>query len=272
MQFYWKCEECDETNPYPNVKICETCGAPMSAVAEQAVLREQREEALRLERLQQELQRKRREEERARLEAERKKREARIAAQRAEAERLRLAARKERLRKQEEAAKKFGSFYLKSAKFLVGLLRSTAVLVIIVSVLLGIKYTERITFKPAFERIFNNIRSEYLIHTVAQPIDQAPDPLREEAAPDGAASSLPEGEDPAPDEGAAAKVKRKARGLHKLDEQLCIVAEGIIEKVSNRFRELKDTYTPVSNTVDLIKYFYRKVSNNEYARYFTHSF
>lgn len=38
--FYWKCEECDESNPYPLIKICETCGAVITKKAEKNVLLE----------------------------------------------------------------------------------------------------------------------------------------------------------------------------------------------------------------------------------------
>ena len=39
---YWKCEECDEINPYPDARICETCGMPITPAAEQRALMEQK--------------------------------------------------------------------------------------------------------------------------------------------------------------------------------------------------------------------------------------
>lgn len=87
MQFYWKCEECDETNAYPTVKFCETCGSPMTPAAEQLVLREQKEDAKRQAQIKKEKERKRLEEQRAKQEAERKRQEALRAAERAEKER-----------------------------------------------------------------------------------------------------------------------------------------------------------------------------------------
>ncbi len=35
MQAYWKCEECDEVNKYPQVKECETCGNYITPQAEE---------------------------------------------------------------------------------------------------------------------------------------------------------------------------------------------------------------------------------------------
>lgn len=48
MQIYWKCEECDECNPYPGRGVCESCGARMTAAAERAALLQREEEKRRL--------------------------------------------------------------------------------------------------------------------------------------------------------------------------------------------------------------------------------
>lgn len=49
MQVYWKCDECDECNPYPGRGVCESCGARMTPAAERAALLRQEEEKRRLE-------------------------------------------------------------------------------------------------------------------------------------------------------------------------------------------------------------------------------
>lgn len=39
MQYYWKCAECDESNRYPEMSFCESCGAPITKAEQQRVLR-----------------------------------------------------------------------------------------------------------------------------------------------------------------------------------------------------------------------------------------
>lgn len=39
MQYYWKCAECDESNRYPEMSFCESCGAPITNAEQQRVLR-----------------------------------------------------------------------------------------------------------------------------------------------------------------------------------------------------------------------------------------
>lgn len=39
---YWKCKECDESNPYPFVRFCETCGAEIPASSDQKLSSEMR--------------------------------------------------------------------------------------------------------------------------------------------------------------------------------------------------------------------------------------
>lgn len=77
MQVYWKCEECDECNPYPGRGVCESCGARMTAAAERAALLQREEEKRRLEKKRQRAEEERRkaEEEKRKAEEERRKAE-----------------------------------------------------------------------------------------------------------------------------------------------------------------------------------------------------
>lgn len=38
MQYYWKCTECDESNRFPEMNFCESCGAPITNAEQQRVL------------------------------------------------------------------------------------------------------------------------------------------------------------------------------------------------------------------------------------------
>lgn len=75
---YWKCEECDEINPYPGAKVCETCGMPITDDAIHKILQEQEEH----ERI------KREQEEKRKVKQEQEKRE-RIRKEEAKKERIR---------------------------------------------------------------------------------------------------------------------------------------------------------------------------------------
>lgn len=72
MLVYWKCDECNECNPYPGRGVCESCGARMTPAGERAALLRQEEEKRRLE----EEKRQRLEAERRRLEEEKRKADA----------------------------------------------------------------------------------------------------------------------------------------------------------------------------------------------------
>lgn len=229
MQFYWKCEECDETNPYPSVKICETCGTPMSAAAEQRVLQEQREE-----------ERRRREEERARKEAERKRQEALEAAWRAEMERKRLAELEQKLRKKAAREAKFGSVYRKFSSFSSVLIRAFAVIAVILGIVLFIQNADRVSFEPAFERISSNIHSEYLAHTIVKSSDSV--------------YINPEDSD-ANDRQEYFEEDRSSRVLDKIGERLSVTFDGVLSNIDDQFQYMKDTYTPAGNIVALYEYF-----------------
>lgn len=238
MQLYWKCEECDETNAYPSVKICETCGTPMSAAAEQRVLREQKEEERRQAQIKKEQERRRREEERARQEAERKKQEALKAARQAEMERKRLAELEQKLKKKAAREAKFGSIYRKCSRFSSGMLRIFAVVAIILSVVLFVKNADRVKLEPAFERISNNIHSEYLAHTIVKENDSVQISPEDSDTNDGIEDFNEE---------------RSSRVLSKVGDRLSVTFEGVLSNIDNQFQYMKGTYTPGRNIVDLFE-------------------
>lgn len=167
MRFYWKCEDCDSENLYPDVTVCETCEKPMSAAEEKRVLQqikeyEQRQEALRLE-----AERKRREEELARLEAERKRQAELEAARRAEEERRRKAELERQLRLKLERETKFSAIYTKVANFFCGAMRVAAILAIVAGIVLAIVNADRLDhFEAALMDMSANLHSEIQAHTL----------------------------------------------------------------------------------------------------------
>lgn len=236
MQLYWKCEECDETNAYPSVKICETCGTPMSAAAEQRVLREQKEEERRQAQIKKEQERRCREEERTRQEAERKKQEALKAARQAEMERKRLAKLEQKLKKKAAREAKFGSIYRKCSRFSSGMLRVFAVVAIILSVVLFIKNSDRVSFEPTFERISNNFHSEYLAHTIVKESDSVQISPEDFGMNVGIENF---------------KEERSSRVFSKIGERLSVAVEGVLSNIDGQFQYMKGAYTPGRNIVDL---------------------
>lgn len=171
MQYYWKCEECDETNAYPDVKVCETCGAPMTPAAEQRVLREQREEAKRQAQLKKELERKRLEEQRARQEAERKRQERLKAAKQAEKERKKREQLEITLKKREEREQKIATALRKSLRLSSKLIRVAAALAVVATVVFFITNADNVDFRKSANTVSSNIHTEYLAHTVVKPSD-----------------------------------------------------------------------------------------------------
>ena len=238
MQFYWKCEECDETNAYPSVKICETCGTPMSAAAEQRVLREQKEEERRQAKIKKEQERRRREEELARQEAERKKQEALKAARQAEMERKRRAKLELKLKKKAAREAKFGSIYRKCSRFSVGMLRAFAVVAIILCFVLFMKNSDRVSFESTFERISNNIHSEYLAHTIVKENDSV------KISPENSGIN---------DASENFKEERSSRVFCKIGERLPVAVEGALSNIDDQFQYMKGTYTLGRNIVDLFE-------------------
>lgn len=171
MQYYWKCEECDETNAYPDVKVCETCGAPMTPAAEQRVLREQREKAKRQAQLKKELERQRLEEQRARQEAERKRQERLKAAKQAEKERKKREQLEIALKKREEREQKAATALRKSLRFSGKLIRVAAALAVVATIVFFITNADNVDFSKSANTVSSNIHTEYLAHIVVKPSD-----------------------------------------------------------------------------------------------------
>jgi len=217
MRFYWKCEDCDSENLYPDVTVCETCEKPMSAAEEKRVLQqmqeyEQQQEALRLE-----AERKRREEELARQEAERKRLAELEAARRAEEERKRKAEIERKLRLKLEPETKFCSIYSKTARILCAAMRIAAILAIVAGVVLAIANSDRLElFADNLYRLSANMREAYQAHTVLT------------------------------DSGESG-----SRLLHNLGDILPAV-KGVFSNVGRQAAYLWDSYTPVENITRLI--------------------
>lgn len=239
MQFYWKCEECDETNAYPSVKVCETCGSPMTPAAEQRVLREQKEEEKRQAQIKKEQERKRREAQRAKEEAERKRQEALKAAQQAEEERKRREQLERKLKQKEERERKFATVLRKCSSFSSGFMRTFAVLTVIVAVVLFIKNADDVNIGNSFNRISNNIRTEYIAHTIVEP--------NYELQVDVIAEDVPLDEDLDVNE------KRVSRVLNKVGIQLSSLFGGVSSNIENQLDYLKDTYKPAENISALVE-------------------
>lgn len=224
MQLYWKCEECDETNAYPSVKVCETCGAPMSAAAEQRVLREQKEEERRQAQLKKEQERRRKEELRAKQEADRRRREAAMVARKAEEERQRLAELEQKLKKKAAREAKFGSFFRKASRFCTGVVRALAVIVIVLG-LVFIRKTDRVNFDYSLSHVSNNIQTEYMAHTIMK----------------------------ANNDNQLDYEERFTRVLAKIGDQLSVTFDGVLSNVEEQFQYIQHTYTPWDNLVVLFE-------------------
>ncbi len=238
MQLYWKCDECDETNPYPGVKVCETCGTPMSFAAEQCVLREQKEEEKRQAQIKKEQERKRREAQRAKQEAERKRQEDLRAAKQAEEERKRREKLERKLKQKEELEKKFATVLRKCSSFSSGFMRTFAVLAVIVTVVLLIKNADHVNLENSFDRISNNIHTEYLAHTIVEPNSDVE--IDDSVESDSLNEDLDMSE------------KRVSRVFNKVGHQLSSLFEGVTSNVENQFGYLKDTFTPAENISALV--------------------
>lgn len=225
MQFYWKCKECDETNAYPSVKVCETCGSPMTPAAEQRVLCEQKEEEKRQAQI--------------KKEQERKRQEALRAAQQAEKERKRREELERKLKQKEEREKKFATVLQKCSNFSSGFIRMFAVLAVIVTVVLLIRNADHVSLENSFNRISSNIHTEYLAHTIAEPNSdvKVDDSIKSE--------SLNEDLD--------MSEKRISRVFNKVGLQLSSLFEGVTSNIENQFGYLRDTFTPAENISALVE-------------------
>ena len=238
MQFYWKCDECDETNPYPSVKVCETCGTPMSFAAEQRVLREKKEEEKRQTHIKKEQERKRREEQRVKQEAERKKQEALRAAQQAEHDRKKREKLEQALNKRPERETKLGSTVRKCAIFSSRFMRTFAVLAVVFTVFLFIKNADNVNLDNSFNEVSDNIYNEYLAHTVV-----VNDSLQIDTEENVDVTELKTDKSD----------KRESRILNKLDAQLSIAFSGVSSNIEHQVSYLKNAYNPVDNIFNLFE-------------------
>lgn len=239
MQFYWKCEECDETNPYPNVKVCETCGSPMTPVAEQRVLREQKEEERRQAKIRKEQERKRREEQRARQEAERKRQEALRAAQQAEQERKRREQLEQTLKRREAKEARFASILRKCTRLSSGFMKTFAVLAVVVTVVLFIQNDDSVKLDNSLQGISDNIHSEYLAHTVVK-TDNLFQENADETGDSDQVVKLDESEEKVP------------HVLSKVAAQVSSTFSSVSSNIEEQLDYLKNTYKPAENISVLV--------------------
>lgn len=240
MQFYWKCEECDETNAYPSVKICETCGSPMTLAAEQRVLREQKEEEKRQAQIKKEQERKRREEQRAKQEAERKRQEALKAAQQAELERKRIAQLEQALKKREARETKFASILRKCTRFSSGFMRTVAVFAVVITVVLFIQNAENMNLNNSLHGISDNIHAEYLAHTIVKSADvsQGDVEIGEQTDQNGTSTENEE---------------RVSRVLNKVEIHISSAFTSVSKNIEDQITYLKNTYKPADNIAALVE-------------------
>lgn len=227
MQFYWKCEECDETNPYPNVKVCETCGSPMTPAAEQRVLREQKEEEKRLVQLKKEQELRRIQLEREKQELERKRQEAiKLAKKVQKIER--------RLKRREVLEKKLSKMLRFVSKFLSIFMRASAGLAVVVAVVVYVNNSDNLNMEKSFGIISENVQTEYLAHTIVVSDDDAQNSMNVEEDSD-------------------ATQKRVPREVNKVETQLSSLFEGVSSNIEDRYDYLYDTYDPAKNISALVE-------------------
>lgn len=239
MQFYWKCEECDETNAYPTVKFCETCGSPMTPAAEQLVLREQKEEAKRQAQIKKEKEQKRIEEQRAKQKAERKRQEALRAAERAEQERKKREQLEQALKRKEARETKFASILRKCTRFSSGFMRTFAVIVVIATIVLFIQNAERVNIGRAFQGVSDNIHSEYIAHTIVKEESSLQEKPEDSDIPQQSTDSNDE--------------ERTSRVLNKITTQVPLAFNQVFSNIGNQVDYLKSTYKPAQNISEIVE-------------------
>lgn len=246
MQYYWKCEECDETNAYPDVKVCETCGTPMTPAAEQRVLREQREEAKRQAQLKKELERKRLEEQRARQEAERKRQERIKAAKQAEKERKKREQLEIALKKREEREQKAAIALRKSWRLSSKLIRVAAALAVVATVVLFIINADNIDFTKSANTVSDNIHTEYLAHTIVKPSDMLGKEEKEDTKSEKSNAEIEE--------------KCVSRGWDKANTQFSAAFDSMSNNIKKQANYLGKTFKPGDNIEKLFEDISERIS------------
>lgn len=229
MQFFWKCEECDETNLYPDVKVCGTCGTPMSQAAEQRVLQEQKEEAARQEQIRKEEERRRKEEERRRKEEERRRLAALKAAEEAEKERQRLAKLELALQRRSAREARISGIYRRLTRALSLCMVLLAALAMVFTVVLFVRDADQVRFEGVYRNTWETFRTEYFAHTTpsSDPWEEA-DPWDE------------------PESG------RSSRVLENVRAGIPPAFDTVFSNAREQFLYLRETYTPIENISALI--------------------
>lgn len=246
MQYYWKCEECDETNAYPDVKVCETCGAPMTPAAEQRVLREQREEAKRQAQLKKELERKRLEEQRARQEAERKRQERIKAAKQAEKERKKREQLAIALKKREEREQKVATALRKSLRLSGKFIRVAAALAVVATIVFFITNADNVDFSKSANTVSSNIHTEYLAHIVVKPSDMLGKNEEEDIEPEKSNAELDE--------------KHVSRAWDKAATQFSVTFDRMSNNTKKQANYLIKTFRPGDNIEKLFENISERIS------------
>lgn len=225
MQFYWKCEECDETNLYPDVKVCETCGSPMTPAAEQRVLREQKEEEKRLVRLKKEQELKRIQLEREKQELERKRLEAIKTAKKVEKI-------ERRLKKRDYLEKKLSKIMRVVSKVLCISVRVSAGLAVVATVAVFINNSGNVNIMNSVDSISDNVQTEYLAHTIVETAD-------DESVDRDEVNTVGE--------------KRVLRVKNKVGSQLSSIYKGVSSNVEDCYDCLYHSYDPGANISALVE-------------------
>lgn len=263
MRHYWICEDCASENLYPDIRICETCGMEMTQAAEQRVLKDIKEEERRREQLKKEQERCRKEELRKKREAEIKRHQEQLAAQQAEREKRKIAELERILRKKKEREQKFGNFIRKTTNYSRFAIKTSLIVVIIISTVILFKNFKKINFEEAFLNISQNAQTEYYAHTVVDnSINEQPEVTETSSAQSentqGASTEAVYGT-----ETEMSKETRILRSIKKFSDSFGPITSDVSSKIKNQSAYITSTFHPIDNTAKLISDIVEYISGGE---------
>lgn len=240
MQLYWKCEECDETNLYPNVTVCETCGSPMTLAAEQRVLQEQKDEEKRQVQCRKEKERQRKKNLKAEKKEERQRKKVLKAIQQRENERKRVTQFEHILERREKSEKKFSNILRKCIHVLSKGLIYFAILSVIITVVLLFHNSANVNIYNSLQGVLKNIQVEYFAHTI---VDEGRTEQEDNVRKNNNAQVSFMGQ----------SERRVSRVVNKIENQLPIPFMGVFLNIEEQIEYLKITYKPANNLVVLFE-------------------
>jgi len=235
----------------------------MTQAAEQRVLKDIKEEERRQEQLKKEQERRRKEELRRKREAEMKRRQEQLAAQQAEREKRRIEELERILRKKKEREQKFGNFIRKTANFSRIAIKTSLIAMIIISVVILFKNSDKINFEEAFLNISQNVQNEYYSHTVVEnPVEEQLEgaessSTQSESAQSASTETVDETESGTP------KETRMLRSIKKVSDSFGPVTSNVSSKIKNQSSYITSTFHPIDNTAKLISDIVEYISGGE---------